>query len=100
MPPGSGRLRPMQPCSREPGAEDGPGFSRWSYTACAGSAMIASGTMVEQTAPVQEKRKGLSQDEVADRRARGETNAVSFQTSRSYRRILLENAFTPVNTTL
>lgn len=43
---------------------------------------------------------GLTDAEVADRQARGEVNVVQPQTSRSYRRILFENAITFVNVLL
>jgi cation-transporting P-type ATPase E len=43
---------------------------------------------------------GLTEQEAAARLARGEGNAVPFATSRSYRRILLQNAFTFINTVL
>ena len=41
--------------------------------------------------------QGLSEEEVSARRARGEDNAVPRVTSRSYKRIIAENAFTPIN---
>ncbi len=43
---------------------------------------------------------GLSDAQVAERRARGLSNAVAFKTGRSYLRILRENVFTFINTML
>lgn len=43
---------------------------------------------------------GLTEAEVAERRARGQTNFVPFETSRSYARIIFENTFTFINTVL
>ncbi len=45
-------------------------------------------------------RPGLTSVEAALRLAAGEGNAAPLDTSRSYRRILLENFFTPINTIL
>lgn len=53
----------------------------------------------QQAAPVHHLN-GLSEQDAAARLARGEGNAVPFATSRSYRRILLQNAFTFINTIL
>ncbi len=47
--------------------------------------------------PPYEARRGLSSAEVAERKARGEVNLVAPSISRSYTRILFENAFTPIN---
>jgi cation-transporting ATPase E len=41
--------------------------------------------------------RGLTEAEAAARAARGEGNTAAFETSRSYRRILRENAFTAIN---
>jgi cation-transporting ATPase E len=43
---------------------------------------------------------GLSNAQVAERQARGLSNAVAFKTGRSYLRILRENVFTFINTML
>jgi cation-transporting ATPase E len=45
-------------------------------------------------------RRGLSSEEVAQRTARGETNATPRQTSRTYARIFYDNAVNPVNVSL
>lgn len=58
---------------------------------------------IPAVAPDLDTRKhlvGLTDAEVEARRARGEVNAVELQTSRSYRRILFENAITFVNVLL
>ncbi|HMM41529.1 MAG TPA: hypothetical protein PKA95_06470, partial [Thermomicrobiales bacterium] len=58
---------------------------------------------IPAAAPDLDTRKhlvGLTDAEVEARRARGEVNAVEPQTSRSYRRILFENAITFVNVLL
>jgi cation-transporting ATPase E len=44
--------------------------------------------------------QGLSQPQVVERLERGEVNAVSFRTSRSYLQIIRTNAFTFINTIL
>jgi cation-transporting ATPase E len=54
----------------------------------------------EIEAPTPLAFQGLSEREAAARRARGEGNAVPFATSRSYRRILRDNAFTFINVVL
>ena len=43
---------------------------------------------------------GLTEAEAAERRARGQYNAASIESSRSYRRIVFQNAVTPINITL
>lgn len=40
---------------------------------------------------------GLTEAEAAARRARGQNNIAPAESSRSYRRILLQNAVTPIN---
>ena len=45
-------------------------------------------------------RLGLTSEEAARRLAAGEANVVPHDSSRSYRRILFDNAFTPINTIL
>jgi cation-transporting ATPase E len=57
-------------------------------------------TAAHPRVPARTQREGLSAAEVADRRARGEGNVVRVEASRSYRRILIENAFTIVNVIL
>ena len=47
-----------------------------------------------------EALRGLGDTEVAERKARGEVNLVAPSISRSYTRILFENAFTPINVML
>ncbi|MEK7248356.1 MAG: haloacid dehalogenase, partial [Chloroflexota bacterium] len=44
--------------------------------------------------------EGLTEAEAAERRARGEHNAAAIAPSRSYKRIFVQNAFTPINLTL
>lgn len=44
--------------------------------------------------------EGLTEAEAAERRARGEHNAAAIAPSRSYTRIFIQNAFTPINLTL
>ena len=44
--------------------------------------------------------QGLSKSQVVERHERGEVNAVSFRTSRSYLQILRKNVFTFINTIL
>src|SRR5512142_2870322 len=44
--------------------------------------------------------EGLSQAEVAERRAKGQGNNIKIQTSRSYGQILRENVFTFINNIL
>lgn len=53
----------------------------------------------EETA-VAGRPQGLSEAEAAARRARGENNVIPAGPSRSYRRILAQNAVTPINVTL
>ncbi len=43
---------------------------------------------------------GLTEAEAASRRAQGQNNIAAAESSRSYRRILLQNAVTPINITL
>jgi len=47
-----------------------------------------------------ESFSGLSDGEVEDRRARGDVNASANQTSRTYKRIVFDNALPPVNVVL
>lgn len=56
---------------------------------------------VTEAAPhAQRNPSGLTSQEAARRLQAGESNAASMDSSRSYRRILLDNAFTPINTVL
>ncbi|MFO7271085.1 HAD-IC family P-type ATPase [Sphaerobacter thermophilus] len=57
-------------------------------------------TVTQQRATPIGRPLGLSEAEVAERRARGLTNAVPFETSRTYKRIIFENTFTFINTAL
>ena len=44
--------------------------------------------------------EGLTEAEAAARRARGENNSTAVTTSRSFARIVFQNAVTPINVTL
>ena len=55
---------------------------------------------VDDEDAVKARLTGLTSDEAARRLASGEGNAAPLDTSRSYRRILIDNAFTPINTIL
>src|SRR5215207_3380316 len=57
-------------------------------------------TAAQPTTPLRVQPRGLSAAEVEARRARGEGNTVQAESSRSYGRIVLENAFTIVNVIL
>ncbi len=52
-------------------------------------------TQIDTTAVA--RHQGLSEEEAAARRARGEGNVVEFETSRSYRQIIRENAVSFIN---
>src|SRR5262245_54988873 len=63
--------------------------------------MRSMATAVAQSAgATRPQPRGLSAGEVSARRERGEGNVVQAVSGRSYRRIIVENAFTVVNTIL
>jgi cation-transporting ATPase E len=53
-----------------------------------------------QTLEVSETQLGLTSDEAEARRQAGQSNAVTWTTSRSFKRIVFENAATPINIVL
>jgi cation-transporting ATPase E len=55
---------------------------------------------IEQEVAPPPRLEGLTEAEAAERRARGEYNASAVAPSRSYTRIFIQNAFTPINLTL
>ncbi|MDI3340253.1 MAG: HAD-IC family P-type ATPase [Sphaerobacter sp.] len=57
-------------------------------------------TVTQERAIPIDRPRGLTEAEVAARRARGQTNAVPFETSRSYKRIVVQNTLTFINTVL
>ncbi|HEY7466819.1 MAG TPA: haloacid dehalogenase, partial [Dehalococcoidia bacterium] len=52
------------------------------------------------TAPAQSGLTGLSSEEAAARTLAGQSNAVAWQSSRTFKRIVFDNAATPINIAL